>query len=163
MASVTSLSPTRYLSVLYRGFDEMAISDNVIFLGLCKDVPEILKILDLFVLPSLYEGLGIANLEAMAAELPVAATRLGGVPEVVIDAETGILVPSRDPAALAHAIVTLLRDKDKAKKMGEAGRKRAISLFGVERMMEKINRLYENLILDKLGLTWDEAQRCWKR
>jgi len=128
---------------------ELGISENVVFLGLRKDVPEILPVIDLFVLPSLYEGFGIVLVEAMAAGKPVVATRVGGIPEVVVDGKTGILAPPKEPKRIAEAIITLLQDKAQAQKMGQAGHKRAIEHFGLEAMMNKIHHLYEELLLLK--------------
>jgi glycosyltransferase involved in cell wall biosynthesis len=127
----------------------LRLSDSVIFTGTRRDVPEILALLDVFVLPSLWEGLPIALLEAMAAGLPVVATRVGGVPEVVVDGETGLLVPPRDPDALSEAILTLLQDPDLRQKMGQAGQERVREYFSVERMVEETEALYERLLAEK--------------
>lgn len=124
----------------------LGLSDAVVFTGIRRDVPEILALLDVFVLPSLWEGLPIALLEAMAAGLPVVATRVGGVPEVVEDGVTGLLVPPRDPDALAEAITRLLRDPDLRCKMGQAGRERVESEFSVEKMVRKTETLYEEVL-----------------
>ncbi|MGC9398865.1 MAG: glycosyltransferase [Anaerolineae bacterium] len=127
----------------------LGLSDSVIFTGIRRDVPEILALLDVFVLPSLWEGLPLALLEAMAAGLPVVATRVGGVPEVVVDGVTGLLVPPRDPHALADAILRLLRDPALRRRMGEAGRARVAAHFSVEQMVRKIEALYEQLLAQK--------------
>jgi len=94
-----------------------------------------------------------AIIEAMAMERPVVATRVGAVPEVVIDGETGILVARRDADALAEAICLLLEDKQLAKRMGMAGRERVEGLFTVEAMMARTEALYQELIEEKLGST----------
>ena len=99
----------------------------------------------LFVMPSYYETLGISSLEAMAFGLPVVATRTGGVPEVVQDGVTGLLVPPGDPGALSDAIVTLLRDPDLCRRMGQAGRKRVLAEFSIEKVAGQTLNLYRTL------------------
>lgn len=132
-----------------RRAEALGLSDTVIFTGIRRDVPEVLALLDVFVLPSLWEGLPIALLEAMAAGLPVVATRVGGVPEVVVEGETGLLVPPRDPEALAQAILTLLRDPDLRQAMGQAGRERVREHFSVDQMVKKTESLYQRLLAEK--------------
>jgi starch synthase len=93
--------------------------------------PEVIQLLShatVFACPSLYEPLGIVNLEAMACGTAVVASRVGGIPEVVSDGETGLLVPPDDPAALAGALNALIGDPGRAAAMGAAGRKRAAGL-----------------------------------
>lgn len=130
---------------------EMGLSGLVTFAGMRTDVPEILSALDVFVLPSLWEGMPNVLLEAMAAGLPVVATAVGGTPEVVVDGVTGLLVPPRDPAALAQAIATVLRDADVRRRMGEAGRERVERCFSLEEMVRRTEDLYEELIREKIG------------
>jgi glycogen synthase len=102
-----------------------------------------------FVCPSVYEPFGIINLEAMACETPVVASRVGGIKEVVIDRETGLLVPPADPRALADAINTLLRDRKIAKQMGRAGRARIEKHFSWDSIAGKTLMMYEQLIEEK--------------
>ncbi len=128
----------------------LGVKDSVIFTGLRHDVPELLAMSDLFVLSSINEGMGRVLVEAMAVGLPVVATRVGGVPDVVVDGETGILVPSHSSNALASAIVKLLKDKNMRKRMGEAGRRRVNPAFGVEAMVRNIGNVYEELIAQKI-------------
>jgi len=130
---------------------DLGISSQVMFMGHRNDVPKLLSVMDVFVLPSLYEGLPNALLEALAACRPVVATQVGGIPEVVADGETGILIPPRDPGALAGAICALLKDRERAREMGMAGRKRVERLFSVETMVAKTEALYEELTREKLG------------
>jgi sugar transferase (PEP-CTERM/EpsH1 system associated) len=127
----------------------LGLSDTVIFTGIRREVPEILALLDLFVLPSLWEGLPIALLEAMAAGRPVVATRVGGVPEVVVDGTTGRLVATSDPDALANAILTLLQDPDLRRRMGAAGQARVRKHFSVERMVKDMDQLYCRLLAQR--------------
>ena len=113
---------------------KLNVSDCTIFTGFRDDVPELLKICDIFVLPSLGEGLPLSALEAMVCSKPVIATDVMGNNEVVKDDETGILVPSQNPGALTNAILTLVKDKELAKCMGRRGRERVIKLFSLEKM-----------------------------
>jgi glycosyltransferase involved in cell wall biosynthesis len=98
---------------------------------------------DLLVLPSLSEGLPMVALEAMAHGIAVVGTRVGGVPEVIEDGLSGLLVPSADAGALARAIVTLLRDQALRQAMGEAGRKRVKCWFSVAARAERVLSVYE--------------------
>jgi glycosyltransferase involved in cell wall biosynthesis len=91
-----------------------------------------------------------AVLEAMAAGKPVVATRVGGVPEVVDDGVTGLLVPPRDPDALADAVVRLLRDPNRMRRMGQAGLERVRRHFSVEQMVRRTEALYEELLREKV-------------
>jgi glycosyltransferase involved in cell wall biosynthesis len=129
----------------------LGLDEVVTFAGVRTDVPEILTALDVFVLASLWEGMPNAILEAMAAGLPVVATAVGGTPEVVVDGVTGLLVPPRDPTALAQAITRLLDDPDLRQRMGRAGRERVLQHFSVEQMVKRTQTLYEQL-LDAKGL-----------
>jgi glycosyltransferase involved in cell wall biosynthesis len=92
-----------------------------------------------------------ALLEAMAAGLPVVATAVGGTPDVVVDNVTGLLVPPRNPSALADALAALVRDRGLRRRMGQAGRERALRHFSLERTVERTQILYEQL-LDVKGL-----------
>lgn len=127
----------------------LELAQTVTFAGHRTDIPEILSAVDLLVLPSLWEGLPNALLEAMAAGLPVVATAVGGTPEVVVDGVTGFLVPPRDPQALADAILRLLRDPELRQRMGEAGRARVAAHFSIEQMVHKTEALYEQLLAEK--------------
>jgi alpha-maltose-1-phosphate synthase len=98
-----------------------------------------------FACPSVYEPLGIVNLEAMACGTAVVGTRVGGIPEVVADGETGLLVPPEDPEALAVALNVLLRDPGRARAMGQAGRARAVAEFGWDAIAAQTAGLYAEL------------------
>ncbi|MCP2618502.1 glycosyltransferase family 4 protein [Candidatus Aminicenantes bacterium AC-335-A11] len=121
----------------------------VFFLGFRKDIPQILHSLDLFVLSSYLEGLGSSILDAMACKLPVVATSTGGIPEAVKNGVTGILVPPRNPKALAEAILKLYKDKDLAKKMGEEGFKLVHEKFSVKSMVDRTIDFYNKLAMEK--------------
>jgi glycosyltransferase involved in cell wall biosynthesis len=124
----------------------LQIQEHVCFTGYQKDVRPWLAALDIFVLSSDWEGMSNALLEAMAAGLPVVATAAGGTPDVVAEGRTGLLVPPRDPCALAEAIESLVRDPDLRHSMGRAGRERVAECFSVERMVERTQTLYETLL-----------------
>lgn len=114
--------------------------------GFVDDVPAFLGRTGVFVVPSRSEGLGLVAVEAMAAGRPVVASRTGGLPEVVVDGETGLLVAPEDPDGLARAIRMLLADPERSARMGAAGRERARALFSAERMAAETAALYEELI-----------------
>lgn len=128
---------------------KLGLSENVIFTGQCKDIRGIVSIFDIFVLPSLNEGMGVCLLEAQALGVPVVATKVGGIPEVVKDGITGILIPARNPKAMSEAIINLLKNKSLRKNMSEEGRKWIDNRFSAESMVEKISDLYEELIKEK--------------
>jgi len=119
----------------------LGISPRVHFMGFREDPAAVIGALDVFVLPSLNEGLGKVLVIAMALGVPVVATRVGGIPEVVEDGRQGLLVPPADPPALAGAVAALLKDKARAASMGGAGRTRA-ELFSAEIMLERHAKLY---------------------
>jgi glycosyltransferase involved in cell wall biosynthesis len=123
----------------------LGLEDRVTLTGFVEDVPAFLSRIGLFVLPSRSEGLGLVLVEAMAAGRPVVASRVGGIPEVVVDGETGLLVPPEEPEALAGTIGRLLADPALAGRMGEAGRQRAREHFSAGRMAEQTAALYEEL------------------
>jgi alpha-maltose-1-phosphate synthase len=122
---------------------------GVIWLSGMLARPEVIQLLShatAFVCPSLYEPLGIVNLEAMACGTAVVASRVGGIPEVVADGETGLLVPPGDPAALADAVNVLVRDQALAAAMGRRGRERAVAEFDWAGIAAQTLGLYEELI-----------------
>ena len=126
---------------------KLEIEQHVIFTGFRSDRSEVLTILrflDIFVMPSLWEGLGLSIIEAMLAGKPVVASKIDGIPEVVLDQETGILVPPREPKALADAICTLLDSPEKRREMGERGRQHAIRHFSIDRMVRDYEEFYDS-------------------
>ena len=114
------------------------------FLGLRHDMPELLRLFDVYVLSSLREGLPMAILEAMAAECPVVATRVGGIHSVIEDGVNGLLVPPRDPGALVIAIAKLLRDPDLRCRFAA----RSLAVFDRGYSAEQMIRRYEALYLE---------------
>ena len=125
---------------------ELGVGENVVMLGTRPDVRMIMGLSDLVVLASHEEGFPNVILEAMAAGKPVVATRVGGVPEAVEDGYTGLLVPPRDPEALAAAILRLLNDRDDAIEMGRRGLERMKERFTIDRMVKSYETLYEKLM-----------------
>ncbi len=120
----------------------------VLFTGIRRDVPQILAASDVFVMSSLWEGLGLVFLEAMACGLPVLSTRVSAIPEVVIEDETGLLVPPADAPALARAMETLSVDPELRSRLGRAGRARVRERFGLERMIEETLAVYRGVVPD---------------
>ena len=129
------------------------LEKHVLLPGFRTDVLGCMKAFDLFVMSSVTEGLGTSILDAMACGRPVVATSAGGIPEIVEDGVTGLLVPPRDAAALADAIVRMLRDAPLRKRMGEAGLSRVRERFTVERMVEGTAGVYQRLVRDKVAAT----------
>jgi glycosyltransferase involved in cell wall biosynthesis len=121
------------------------VGHRTVFTGLRRDIPRLMHALDLFVQPSNWEGFGLTLVEAMSAGVPVVATRVGGVPEVVIDGVTGLLVPPAEPETLASACLTLLSDPLLAARFGEAGRERARAEFPIDRLVAETAELYGEL------------------
>jgi glycosyltransferase involved in cell wall biosynthesis len=110
------------------------------------DIPELMRTFDLFVLPSIAEGISNTILEAMASGLPVMATRVGGNPELVVDGETGMLVRPSNPVAMADAINSYLKDPAKLRCHGQAGRRRAEADFSIESMVEGYMTAYDAVL-----------------
>jgi glycosyltransferase involved in cell wall biosynthesis len=127
----------------------LGLTGQVHFLGPRRDVPDLLRAMDIFVLPSYSEGVSLALLEAMAAGRPVIATAVGGTPEVVTDGVTGILIPPRDSEALAGALARLLSDPSLAKQLGENARRHVREHYSLERLGREINEIYEEMVTEK--------------
>jgi glycosyltransferase involved in cell wall biosynthesis len=127
---------------------QLGIGDNVIFTGFRTDIPDLLSIMDIFVLPSVKEGLPMVLLEAMAAKKAVVATRVGAIPKV-IDNGNGILVEPRDAAGLQEAIVSLLMDEEKRRKYASAGYETVRMQFSSQRMSSEYFDLYRGLLGDR--------------
>jgi glycosyltransferase involved in cell wall biosynthesis len=127
---------------------QMGVNKNIIFLGWRDDVPKIISIFDIFVLPSLNEGMGRVLVEAMALHKPIVASRIGGIPDLVSHSKNGFLVPPKNTMELAKYIMVLLEDRRKRETMGFAGKEIASNL-SKERMIEDTENLYEELRLQK--------------
>lgn len=124
----------------------LGMAGRVRFLGYRDDVPDVLACCDVVVLPSLFEGLPLVVLEAMAAGKPVVASRIGGTDEAVVHGVTGVLVPPADPMALARAIGALLACPALAAHMAAAGRVRVRQVFGVDAMVARTMAVYDEVL-----------------
>ncbi len=127
---------------LLRLVDRLGIRGRVHFLGHRADARALIGLLDVLVVPSLTEGTPLIVLEAMAGGVPVVASAVGGIPDQVRHGKEGLLVPPADPAALGDAVLELLRDPDRARRLGEAGRRRADSEFAHATMVGRIEAVY---------------------
>jgi glycosyltransferase involved in cell wall biosynthesis len=136
---------------LERHARQLGVEARVRFLGQRQDIPQLLASCDLFVLPSLSEGLPLTVLEAMAAGKPVVATAIGGTDEAVIHGETGLLVPPGNSAALATAIRTLVSDQRLAARLAQGGKSRVMERFSSDAMVDGVSRVYEEALGDLAG------------
>jgi glycosyltransferase involved in cell wall biosynthesis len=127
---------------LERMIKENRLEKHVILAGFRPDVLSVHKAFDIFVMSSVTEGLGTSLLDAMASAKPIVATTAGGIPEVVVDGDTGFLVPPRDHRAMADALVKLLKDAGLRKRMGHAGLLRARKKFSADRMVQETLKVY---------------------
>jgi glycosyltransferase involved in cell wall biosynthesis len=155
LRALTELPPETVLVVLGEGPERgeletlartLGVAERTRFPGRVGDVAALLGQAELFVHPARWEGFGLAILEAMLCGLPVVASRVSSLPELVADGETGILVPPDDPAALATALGILLEDTAQAAAMGDAGRRRAHTQFSVARMAEQTAAVYRAVL-----------------
>lgn len=135
----------------------LRISSHVDFLGYRSDVPELLRGSDIFVLPSLMEASPNALIEAMAAGVPIVATRVGGIPEAIEHERSGILVPAGDDRALAAGIARLMKRPQIAARLADAARQSAASRFSFDRMVREFQQLYFDELAARVApeaLTW---------
>lgn len=132
-----------YIRELEELSEELGIRRKVIFTGYRSDMPDVMASLDILVSASYAEPFGRVIIEAMASGKPVIATNAGGVPEIVQDGVTGLLVPPKDYKSLANAMLKLLQDKELMKEMGDKGKKRAYELFDIRKNVEEIQSLYD--------------------
>lgn len=139
--------------VLKERVEQLTIGSNVRFLGMRQDVPRLLSVLDVFVLPSLSEGLSLALLEAMASGRPVVATRVGGNPELIDQGQTGFLVQPEDSRDLATHLVKLLSNAEMMQQYGRQGVERVHQHFSKEQMVNRYKDLYaKSLSVNKSGM-----------
>ena len=124
----------------------IGLGTDVLFSRICGKPAELMPMFDVFVMPSLQEGLGLSAMEAQACGVPVVASRIGGLVEAVQDGVTGFLVPPRDPAALAAAIARLLCDRELARRFGDAGRQRIEEKFSVGAMVDGTLAVYRKAL-----------------
>lgn len=174
ICAVSTLRPVKHLSLLIEAFallqkrlpkvclwivgdgeerekleilaSDLGVKSSIFFCGIRKDVPTILSKASLGVLSSKHEGFPNVILEYMSACLPVVATDVGGNREVVVDGQTGLLIPFGDPHALADAMLYFLQNPDVARQFGEAGRRRVEENFTIERMVRETESIYEKLM-----------------
>ena len=135
-----------YFEKLKRLRSRLGLDDVVRFVGHRSDIPQLLALFDVFVLPSIAEACPISVLEAMAMERPVVATRVGGVPEQIVNGEHGWLVPREDPDALADALRDALASPAERRRRGEAARRRVLNRFSMERCVERHAGLYQDAL-----------------
>ncbi|MFT5387698.1 MAG: glycosyltransferase involved in cell wall biosynthesis [Candidatus Omnitrophota bacterium] len=124
---------------------QLNMRDCIKFIGHQENIVPFLQMSDLFILPSINEGFGLVVVEAMAAKLPVIATNVGGVPEILTDNINGKLIPPNNAQSLADAILSLMNDTKRLKVIGEANQNKALSLFTKEIMQQKVTTLYKEL------------------
>lgn len=117
--------------------------EGEVFLPGYIDGASVMNSIEVFVLPSLWEGLGLVLLEAMAAGKPIVASRVSAIPEIVIDGETGVLIPPKNPKALADAIISMLRDPERSREMGRKGQERLVREFSVDKMVSETEKVYK--------------------
>jgi glycosyltransferase involved in cell wall biosynthesis len=146
------------------------LESRFVFTGFRPDATRLYKAMDIFVLPSYHEGMPRSIIEAMASGKPIVATDIPGCQDEVVHEETGLLVPVRDAEALSQAILKLLRDPNLARRMGQAGQKRAIELFDERLVCERIVAAYQRIIEEKFGrgaanysFTFQEAREETRR
>jgi glycosyltransferase involved in cell wall biosynthesis/peptidoglycan/xylan/chitin deacetylase (PgdA/CDA1 family) len=143
--------------------EKLGLGDHVRFLGYRKDVPDLLKTFDIFALSSLWEGLPIVILEAMAAEKPVVATAVDGVAEVVEHGKTGLLAEPKRPDLLAKFAIELIRNPNRAKEMGKRGRERLERSFSINRVINTVEQIYLSQMLNKMPSKYDWLKIYLKR
>jgi glycosyltransferase involved in cell wall biosynthesis len=129
------------------------LNGQIRFLGFRPDAPRLIPAFDVVAVPSHVEPLGNATLEAMAAGRPVVGSRVGGIPEMIVDGVTGSLVPARDPAALAGAIEHLVQRPDEARAFGNAARQRAADAFGMTRHARAVEAAYDRTLAARGGVS----------
>lgn len=134
---------------LERYADELAIRNKINFTGFVDTIAEYLEQMDIFVLPSRTEGSPISIMEAMVSGLPVISTKAGGIPEIVVDNETGLLVQPGQPQEIAKAIIRLLSHPDQMRTMGNKGRERIMTHFHPRHFISKHENIYSNLVAAK--------------
>ena len=155
LPAILSFDPRAYYLIVGDGPHSKALqneagkllqNDRIVFTGMRRDVPRILAASDIFVLPTLTEALPTVLMEAMACRLPVIASAVGGIPEMVINGENGILVFPGDSSQLSDACISLLRDDEVRRSMGVQGRRIVHEKFTIRGQVERMTHLYRELI-----------------
>jgi len=129
----------------------LGLRDRIHFLGIRTDIPEVLNAADVFVLSSEWEGNPLSVMEAMAAGKPVISTAVGGIPELVKEGKSGLLVPRGDVSVLARAMSLLSKNQELRRAIGSAASEQAVERFDVQAMTEAYASLYETTLLQKIG------------
>jgi glycosyltransferase involved in cell wall biosynthesis len=160
MPEVLRAHPRAQLLIVGMGFleerlraqvDALGLQSSVRFLGRREDVPALMGAADIFVFPSLFEGLGVSLLEACASGLPCVVSNVGPLPEVIEDGATGVLVPPQEPRCLADAIIRLACDRELMRRYGEAARARVRRTFQIDRSIAQLEELYERVLHRRTG------------
>ena len=146
LVSVGAPADPRWTAELKREAEALHVADHFHLLGAQSNVVDFLRACDIFVFPTLYEGLGIALIEAMAAGCACVATDIGPIPEVVQNGKDGVLVPPTDPDALARAVCDLLGDPARRSQLGAAAKQTAFSKFQPKEQAERLMRIYESVL-----------------
>jgi glycosyltransferase involved in cell wall biosynthesis len=143
---------------------QLNLGDHIRFTGWQADTAAFIEAMDIAVMPSLYEGFSLVLLDFMAMGKPIVATGVDGNAEAIIDGESGLLVPARDSGALAEAIITLLRDPQRAAQLGSAARERVRTTFSVQRLANDMMDLYDRTLNGPSGKSLRHfARRRWRR
>ena len=146
LAVVGSLSHSEYVDQVRALARQLRVDSHVLWLGQRDDVHELMPAMDVYLQPSLDEPLGLSILEAMASGLPVVATRVGGIPEVIVPGETGLLVPPANGDALADATIALLDDPTRRQQYGAAGRARVLAQFAPDALVPRIEAVFQRVV-----------------
>jgi glycosyltransferase involved in cell wall biosynthesis len=132
--------------------EKKQVSDKIFFLGARDDIPRLLSVMDVFVISSDREGLPVAMLEAMANKIPVVATAVGGIPEVINPGQNGVLVPPRDAQKLAEELIAILRNPARRQSIAEAGFHTVRDNYSIETIASQIEEIYLHFAKQKLSL-----------
>ncbi len=136
---------TKYMDELKKEVLNLNLENNIKFLGFRDDIPQLLQLMDVFVLSSIHETFSIATIEAMAALKPIVVTKCGGPEEIIIEGKTGFFVPPMDSEALAEKILTLLKNKELAEKLGQSGSEWVRQKFTMKAMIKNYRELYDTV------------------
>jgi glycosyltransferase involved in cell wall biosynthesis len=153
LVSVGATTDPSWLEQLQREATTLGVMDHFHLLGSRRDVIDFLRACDVFIFPSLYEGLGIALIEAMGAGCACIATSAGPIPEVVRDGEDGILVPPADSEAIAAAVCRVLADESLRARLGKAATKTAFTRFQPQQSADALTKIYESVVATKMHKT----------
>ena len=133
-------------SAVYYRAEQLNVKDEALFVGKQANIADYLGVSDVFLLPSELESFGLAALEAQACELPVIATRIGGIPEVINDGETGFLSDVGDTAKMTSDTLILLRNEELRRSFGEKGRELAIQRYSTDKIIPQYLAFYEKIV-----------------